>query len=71
MGGGFAALNNFTKSLVEMMYFRRRNWMNTKKKRSLPQIGISFPRNQVKTKKKKKVFAAICDDFRQEICRIF
>ena len=40
-----------------------------KKKRVRRKFGVSFPQNQVKIKK--KVFAAICDDFRQEICRIF
>ena len=40
-----------------------------RKKRSSPEIEVIFSRNQVKTKK--KVFAAICDHFRQEICRIF
>ena len=34
-GDAFAALNNFTKSLVEMMYFRRRNWMKTKNKKKV------------------------------------
>ena len=32
MGDAFAALTNFTKSSVEMMYFRRRNWWRIKKK---------------------------------------
>ena len=85
-------MTNFTKSLVEMMYFRPRNSMKTKnkkkifaknwshifpeirrrpKKKSLPEIEVIFPPNQVKTNKKtKKVFAAICDHFWQEICRI-
>ena len=31
-GDAFAALTNFTKSLAEMKYFRRRNWMKTIKK---------------------------------------
>ena len=34
-GDAFAALTNFTKSLVEMMYFRRRNWKKTKNKKKV------------------------------------
>ena len=32
MGDAFAALTNFKKSLVEIMYFCRGNWMKTKNK---------------------------------------
>ena len=35
MGDAFAALTNFTKNLVEVMYFRRRNWMKTKNKKKV------------------------------------
>ena len=33
MWDAFAGLTNFTKSFVEMMYFRRRNWIKTKNKK--------------------------------------
>ena len=54
MGDAFAALTNFTKGLEEMMYFRRRNRMKTKnKKKNFAGNCVIFPRNQVKTKKRK------------------
>ena len=34
-GDAFAALTNFRKSLMEMMYFRRWNWMKTKNKKKV------------------------------------
>ena len=39
MGGRFAALTNFTNTLVEIMDFRRQSRMKTKK-RSLPEIKV-------------------------------
>ena len=49
------------------MYFSPKSGEDQKK--SSPEIEVFFPRNRVKTKK--KVFTAICDYIRQEICRIF
>ena len=55
MGDAFAALTNFEFSGNDV--FRRRNWMKTKNKKNVsPKIEVIFPRNQVKTSKKKDQF---------------
>ena len=48
MGGRFCSLDQLSTSLVEMMYFRRQNWMKTKKrKRSSQQFATIFGRKFV------------------------
>ena len=60
----FAAVTNFTKGLVEMMYFRRRYWLKTNNKKKVFARNWShfFPKSGEDQKK---------GLFRQEICRIF
>ena len=61
MGGRFCSLD---QTSVEIMQYRSRNWMKTKKKVFAEKWSI-FPRNHVKTKKK-KIFTAIWDYIRPE-----
>ena len=63
MGGRFCSLLQLYKSLVEMMYIRRRNWMKTKNKKKVfagnwshfsPKLG-----EDIKIKRSSPQFAII------------
>ena len=59
MGGRFCSLH---QTSLEIMQFRPRNWMQTKKKRkkrSSPKIEVCFSRNYSEDQKKKSLYRSL------------